>query len=319
MKTSFLASATLLAVSVLAHTAEAGDFGITFGGKDWQVTLGDNGPHHRPRTHRRHQTRRPHQQRQVRCGLDQQIFPQSFTYENDPHVYPSQDPVFDAQPVTNDYPPVFNDQPIAQNLPKSMQGRWYEVSPDNTRYIYDLRSNDYDMYEVDPATNQVMMGQDGLPIMLQGEPLAYSNGMLTLSPGPDQDGPLMVGAPPAKYPQGKTMTPMTGGAARYFTRRPVKTTQIKTVSNSGPKQVKGHNVQKVEFTMNGTPSQFVQIAKGTWVEINPEGATQFQETGRDEWSVYLTRTDGVVKAQLDLYRKMIIVDGRDTHQIFKAE
>lgn len=241
-----------------------------------------------------------HQQR-LRCGTDpwilQQISQPVWSNPQHPtHVFPQ------------------TQHPITQQLPQDLRGRWYEVSPQNTHYVYDLRAGDYDMYEVDPATQQVLTGQDGLPIQLRNEPLLYTNGMLTLSPGPDQDGPLMISAPPPQFPLGRTLTPLGGGSPRHFTRRPVKV----NATLPGPQQMTAGNVKMVTFNMQGQPATLSQTSGGIWMERNPEETFAFRETGRDERSVYLTRTDGAVHVQIDLFSRLIRVDGRDTHRIDQA-
>ena len=68
--------------------------------------------------------------------------------------------------------------------------------------------------------------------------------------------------------------------------------------------VNGFNVKEVRRS-NG--ALFQQQADGSWVEKNPQGQIifRFQETNRDEWSVYLNDASRNVQLQLDLFRKMI--------------
>lgn len=101
---------------------------------------------------------------------------------------PIQQPPVQQPPVQQ--PPVQN--PPVQNvgLPQNIQGMWFERSPENNRFVYILRANSYDMFEVNPATGQVNIGSDGQPIQLINEPLSFVNGQLILSPGPDQEGPF---------------------------------------------------------------------------------------------------------------------------------
>ncbi len=250
-------------------------------------------------------------QHRLPCGTDP-----NFLNQPRPGVWPDLQPYPFPQPQPQPQPWPNPQPPLTQNLPADLQGVWYEVSPQQTRYVYDLRARDYDMYEMDPATNRVMVGQDGQALQLLREPLAYSNGMLTLSPGPDQDGPLMISAPPPQYPLGRTLTPLAGGSVRYITRRPVKIRGTTTIPT--PTLVKGHNVKMVTFKMQGRRSMFAETSTGVWTETNPEETFAYRETRRDEWSVYLTRTDGAGNVQLDLYDKLIRVDGRDTHRIDQA-
>ncbi len=108
-----------------------------------------------------------------------------------------------------------------QTLPAQLQGVWFDAAtedPQATRFMYVLRANDYDMFEIDKATNQVLIGDDNQPVQLLREPLTFRNGVLTLSPGPNQEGPFLIG-PTAG--QSQAFTPMGGGAARIFTRRPM--------------------------------------------------------------------------------------------------
>jgi len=167
------------------------------------------------------------------------------------------------------------------------------------------------MYEIDPVTNQVIVGADGQPLQLLREPLSYNNNLLILSPGLDQDGPLQIGPPPVQYPLGRTLTPLSGRSPRYFTRRPVS---INT-SLPGPRQVTAQNARMVTFKMQGQIASFSQTSQGIWTEQNPEETAQFVEVGRDDSSVYLTRLDGAVNVQIDLHDGIIRVDGRNTHRI----
>lgn len=74
--------------------------------------------------------------------------------------------------------------------------------------------------------------------------------------------------------------------------------------------VKGTNVKRVVYkatSQNGAGS-FENSSGKTWVEYKQaKGRTvhaQFTETGRDEWSVYMKKSDGAT-IQLDLWRKKI--------------
>ena len=71
-------------------------------------------------------------------------------------------------------------------------------------------------------------------------------------------------------------------------------------------KVKGNNVTAVDYT--GTEKgAFVQTGPKTWTEYK-KGSTRthatFKEYARDEWSVYMTKTDGA-KIQIDLHTKKI--------------
>jgi len=64
-----------------------------------------------------------------------------------------------------------------------------------------------------------------------------------------------------------------------------------------PPEVGGYDARVVEYS-NGA---FVQLNSRDWVENNPDGPHRFIEMGRDEWSVYLQRTDGALSIQLDMW------------------
>ena len=57
---------------------------------------------------------------------------------------------------------------VVQNagIPQHLQGRWYAVSPAGTRWVYVLRANAYDMFDIEPATNLPVMDDDGQPVQL---------------------------------------------------------------------------------------------------------------------------------------------------------
>jgi hypothetical protein len=68
--------------------------------------------------------------------------------------------------------------------------------------------------------------------------------------------------------------------------------------------VNGRNVREVRYEQGGI---FQQQANGSWIEKNRDGQFTFQETNRDEWSVYLRKDDGAT-VQLDLFQKAIILN-----------
>jgi hypothetical protein len=70
-------------------------------------------------------------------------------------------------------------------------------------------------------------------------------------------------------------------------------------------QVNGFNVKEVRYGQGGI---FQQQADGSWIEKNRQGQFTFRETNRDEWSVYLLKSDGAT-LQLDLFKKEIILNG----------
>lgn len=67
--------------------------------------------------------------------------------------------------------------------------------------------------------------------------------------------------------------------------------------------VTGWNVEVVQ-TAGGS---FRKQPGGDWVELDASGRTafNFQETGRDDWSVYLNDTSRDVQLQLDLHRRKV--------------
>ena len=72
--------------------------------------------------------------------------------------------------------------------------------------------------------------------------------------------------------------------------------------------INGYTVKHVIYNAR-TKGVFKQQADGSWIERSPDGRFTFQEVGRDEWSVYLVKSDGL-KIQLDLYRQEVIVMGQ---------
>jgi DUF2075 family protein len=72
-------------------------------------------------------------------------------------------------------------------------------------------------------------------------------------------------------------------------------------------RVNGYSVKEVHYgSKNGF---FQQQADGSWIEKNDDGEFRFREVGRDEWSVYLLKSDGL-PIQLDLHRKEVIWRGQ---------
>ncbi len=87
------------------------------------------------------------------------------------------------------------------------------------------------------------------------------------------------------------------------------------IESSAAASVNGRNVSAVEFgdgsgQVLGT---FRQVGESQWVEQNRQGQTtfSFQETQRDDWSVYLHDASRNASLQLDLHRKR--VGYRDTN------
>jgi len=69
--------------------------------------------------------------------------------------------------------------------------------------------------------------------------------------------------------------------------------------------VNGFSVTQVSHAQQG---QFQQVGQGQWQETSDAGGDgfRFQETGRDEWSVYLLDSSRNVRIQLDLYRNLVL-------------
>jgi hypothetical protein len=84
---------------------------------------------------------------------------------------------------------------------------------------------------------------------------------------------------------------------------------IYAIESSAAAPVNGRNVSAVEFgdgsgQVLGT---FRQVGEQQWVEQNRQGQTtfSFQETQRDDWSVYLHDASRNASLQLDLHRKRV--------------
>src|SRR5688572_8883015 len=78
--------------------------------------------------------------------------------------------------------------------------------------------------------------------------------------------------------------------------------------------VNGRNVTAVDHGAGGVKQgEFRQSGPRQWVEVNQKGEVGFgfEETNRDEWSVYLVDRSRGVEIQLDLFtRKVMYGDGR---------
>jgi hypothetical protein len=76
--------------------------------------------------------------------------------------------------------------------------------------------------------------------------------------------------------------------------------------------INGHTATLVVFGPPGGQKRgdYRQIGPGQWAETSADGVThfQFQETGRDDWSVYLLDNSRGVKVQLDLYTRQVKYD-----------
>ena len=110
--------------------------------------------------------------------------------------------------------------PPIQNtgVPQQLQGFWYAVSPENTRWMFVIRANNYDMFDIDPTTGRPVM-DNGQPIQLVNDSLTFNNGVLDLSPGQDvNDGPFNTQAAPDASQL--FLTPINGAAPVMLTRFP---------------------------------------------------------------------------------------------------
>ncbi|MEZ4885758.1 MAG: discoidin domain-containing protein [Chitinophagales bacterium] len=84
--------------------------------------------------------------------------------------------------------------------------------------------------------------------------------------------------------------------------------------------IKGYNVNYVAYTGSESGS-FEQSGGNKWIEYkkgsrNPHAT--FTETGRDEWSVYLRKSDGA-NIQLDLHTKKVSLNRSSLYQIVEAK
>lgn len=73
--------------------------------------------------------------------------------------------------------------------------------------------------------------------------------------------------------------------------------------------INGYNVKQVMYQTGQKRGFFRQLSNGSWVENNSDGRFTFREIGRDEWSVYLLKSDGL-RIQLDLHRQEVIWMGQ---------
>ncbi|QDU82824.1 hypothetical protein Pla110_45870 [Polystyrenella longa] len=217
-------------------------------------------------------------------------------------------------------------QPLLQQerLPQSLQGAWYETSANNTYIAYVFRGTDYDTYEIDPITSQLVIAQNGQPVRLMRDQLVYTNNRLTLSPGNNTQGPFVVTDAPAPLPQGIILAPLRGTESHYLTRKPQplpgQNGQGGRLWNGPPGRgrVMGRNVKMVTFTVGPSTAIFYESAQGLWIESNPQGQTIYQELNRDKWSVFLQDRKSGSVVQLDLNRKVIGLNGQDTFNIDEA-
>lgn len=75
------------------------------------------------------------------------------------------------------------------------------------------------------------------------------------------------------------------------------------VSNAFASQCFGPDVTGWNASLiNHFSGSFIEKNDREWVENNSDGRHTYYETARDEWSVYLKRTDEHYELQLDLHR-----------------
>ncbi|MES2444275.1 MAG: mannan-binding lectin [Pseudomonadota bacterium] len=76
-------------------------------------------------------------------------------------------------------------------------------------------------------------------------------------------------------------------------------------SDNGREGATGRTVNWVAFA----DGQYRRQPDGTWAELNTQGRItfRFRETGRDDWSVYLTEIGSDKQLQLDLHRMMVTI------------
>lgn len=93
-------------------------------------------------------------------------------------------------------------------------------------------------------------------------------------------------------------------------RRPLyKITDAKAPQTSKPQAgINGRNVKTVKYP----GGRFKMKSGGRWQEKNNDGKHNFVETGRDDWSVYLTDSSRGVNIQLDLHTKNIYYSDNNT-------
>ncbi|MCX4025896.1 hypothetical protein H0A36_22710 [Endozoicomonas sp. SM1973] len=75
------------------------------------------------------------------------------------------------------------------------------------------------------------------------------------------------------------------------------------VANAFASQCAGPNINGWNTgVVNHFSGSFIEKNDRNWVENNSDGRHTYYETARDEWSVYLKRSDNYYDLQLDLHR-----------------
>ncbi|MCA9039335.1 MAG: hypothetical protein KDA65_03200 [Planctomycetaceae bacterium] len=333
MKKSLLTiAAVILTVSALTGSAQAGGFGISLGkggisvgGKGFGISIGGSS---RSQGHHHHH--------------------QSYQYHSTPKYYSSTPKYYSSTPkYTTSSTPVYTTsqtpKPVTvkpttvvakkvTTLPEELQGTWYELSPQNTIYAYVLRASDYDMYEVNPKTEEVVEGENGQPNMLKKEPLTYENSQLILSPGENQEGPYQFKAGPEEFEAAKLLTSADGKDVRLISKNvkevlalaEPQTTEPTTKPTTEPatkpatNSVNGAALKMVTYKSKGATLMIFLDTPGNWIESTPEGRVTYTELGRDAETVFLKANQSSTILEINLKQNVIVVNGQDTHNIVKA-
>ncbi len=90
--------------------------------------------------------------------------------------------------------------------------------------------------------------------------------------------------------------------------RSINNTSNNNVNNTPSGIVNGENLRYVEYNNQGSIGKFIQTRSGGWKEYAKDGTFSFDETQRDEWSVYLIDRSRNVSVQLDLWKKEIYLN-----------
>ena len=77
---------------------------------------------------------------------------------------------------------------------------------------------------------------------------------------------------------------------------------LETAEAQVPENINGQNVTEVKHAQGG----FKQIGPKLWQETLGSKVGNFRENSRDEWSVYLAKSNGV-RVVIDLYKKKVIL------------
>ena len=102
-------------------------------------------------------------------------------------------------------------------VPQNLQGVWFDISPEGNLWTYVVRADSYDMFEVNPRTNQQVV-IDGQPVQVENGPLTFRNGVLHLSPQADvEEGPFAT--QPSADGTRLTLSSTNGDAPRTLTRQ----------------------------------------------------------------------------------------------------